>query len=433
MFVENEIDGDAFRQLDRESLKAMITKQGLLLKFEQKFKILSNSLDTTVTKDSTEHVVVIDDVKDYPVPGLSSKPSQKPLSDENVKEQSKIYGRFKSNAKLNEWQEAVNAAAFKIASKSPNKMYDRASLKTKAEAEARKSFVYKKKTGSRSKFVESVDKSNKQPRQSTDDRTKDISLVSLELQSLTAQSANKQKEIAQANDLHDYERCGKLHKELRALLVERQKAQNKLTDLQRRQAKHLNYMARKATSSNASSITTATSSSTATASKVDIRSFLKVRGTRDKNHDSGDDSGKSASKKRRLNLKDPSDKNIDSECIEVGGENANEETDSYEIAKVSDEKKASSMRIEEEVKDDQKSRENVIEASDDNAASSMMVEEEEKDGKNSSEEEMEASGGTNEPKERQRASEKILEVTGVKAAQGYSASLSVKGVDDYFL
>lgn len=75
---------------------------------------------------------------------------------------------------MNEWQEAVNAAAFKIASKSPNKMYDRASLKTKAEAEARKSFVYKKKTGSRSKFVESVDKSNKQPRQSTDDRTKDI-------------------------------------------------------------------------------------------------------------------------------------------------------------------------------------------------------------------------------------------------------------------
>ena len=123
----------------------MITKQGLLLNFEQKFKILSNSLDTTVTKDSTEHVVVIDDVKDYPVPGLSSKPSQKPLSDENVKEQSKIYGRFKSNAKLNEWQEAVNAAAFKIASKSPNKMYDRASLKTKAEAEAWKSFVYKKK------------------------------------------------------------------------------------------------------------------------------------------------------------------------------------------------------------------------------------------------------------------------------------------------
>lgn len=461
MFVENEIDGDAFRLLDRESLKAMITKQGLLLKFEQKFKELSNSLDTAVTKDSTEHVVVIDDVKDYPVPGLSSKPSKKPLSDEIVKEQSKIYGRFKSNAKLNEWQEAVNAAAFKIAPKSPNKMYDRASLKTKVEAEARKSFVYKKKTGSRSKFVESVDKSNKQPRQSTDDRTKDISLVSLELQSLTSQSANKQKEIAQANDLHDYERCGKLHKELRALLVERQKAQNKLTDLQRRQAKHLNYMARKATSSKASATTTATSSSTATASKVDIGSFLKVRGTRDKNHDSGDDSGKPASKKRRLNLKDPSDKNIDSECIEVGGKNANEETNSYEIAKVSGEKKASSMRDEEEVKDDQKSREDAIEASDDKTASSMMVEEEvkddrksteerieasgdkaassimveeeEKDGKNSSEEETEASGGKNEPKERQRASEKILDVTGVKAAQGYSASLSVKGVDDYFL
>lgn len=41
----------------------------------------------------------------------------------------------------------------------------------------------------------------------------------------------------------------------------------------------------------------------------------------------------------------------------------------------------------------------------------MMVEEEEKDGKNSREKAMEASGGKNEPKERQRASEEILEVT----------------------
>lgn len=99
----------------------------------------------------------------------------------------------------------------------------------------------------------------------------------------------------------------------------------------------------------------------------------------------------------------------------------------------SDDKAGSSMMVGEEVKDDRKSTEERIEASGDKAASSIMVEEEEKDGKNSSEEEMEASGGRNEPKERQRASEKILEVTGVKEAQGYSASLSVKGVDDYFL
>ena len=213
----------------------MITKQGLLLKFQQKFKQLSTSLDTVVTTDSTTPVVVTDDVKDHPVPALSKKPSQKPLSDEIVKEQSKIYGRYNANAKLNEWQEAVNAAAFKIALKSPNKLYDRASLKTNAEAEARKTFVYRKKSGSRSKFVES-EKPAKRAKQSTDDRTKEISLLSLELQSLTAQSANKQKEVAEANDLQDYERCGQLHKELRALLVERQKVQNKLSDLQKKQA-----------------------------------------------------------------------------------------------------------------------------------------------------------------------------------------------------
>ena len=39
--VDNEIDGDAFRLLNKESLKTIIQKQGPLLKFEQKYQQIS--------------------------------------------------------------------------------------------------------------------------------------------------------------------------------------------------------------------------------------------------------------------------------------------------------------------------------------------------------------------------------------------------------
>ena len=79
---------------------------------------------------------------------------------------------------MTRWQAAVSAAAFKIALKLPKKlMYDRASLKTSAEAEARKTFVYHKKTGSRSKFSDSEKPAAKRKEQSTDDRSDPINFL----------------------------------------------------------------------------------------------------------------------------------------------------------------------------------------------------------------------------------------------------------------
>lgn len=222
----------------------MIPKQGLLLKFDQKFKQIANNLETAspkvvLTTGSTTPVVVTDDVQSYPSPSpVCDEPSQKPLKEEIIKEQSKIYGRFRGDAKLTAWQEAVNAAALKIALKSPNEMCDRASLKASAEADARKTFVYRKKTVSRSKFAESEKSVPKTKKQSTDDRSKEINLLSVELQSLTAQSANKQKEVAHANNLKENKRCTSLHKGLGAMLVERQQVQNKHSDLHKKEAKH---------------------------------------------------------------------------------------------------------------------------------------------------------------------------------------------------
>ena len=336
----------------------MIPKQGLLLKFNQKFNQIANNLETgspTVdfTSDSTTPVVVTNDVQSYPSPSpVSDKPSQKPLKEEIIKDQSNIYGRFRGDAKLTERQEAINAAALKIALRSPNKMYDRASLKTSTEAEERKTFVYHKKTGSRSKFGESETSVPKSKKQSTDDRSKEITLLSVELQSLTAQSTNKQKEVAHANDLKEYEKCASLHKELRAMLVERQQVQNKLSDLQKKQAKHLTYMARKTTSS--SSRATATATSTVSATKVDIRSFLQVKTASDPNQDDCKESAEVASKKRRLDFKDITDKSI-----VVGVEVADDEKIGGEMVEINGVKEAPCVVLQDkpvsDKNDDEKS------------------------------------------------------------------------------
>lgn len=150
----------------------------------------------------------------------------------------------RENAKLTAWQEAVNAAAFKIATESPDMMYDRSLLKIQAEEEAQKIFVFKNKSGSRSKYEDSESKqSEKRKKKSSDERAKEIRMCSLELQSLTAECENKEKQIAQANGVKDYERCAILHKELRKLLREKQQFKNKLSELQKKEARHLKYLA----------------------------------------------------------------------------------------------------------------------------------------------------------------------------------------------
>ena len=240
-FLENDIDGDAFSLLNKESLRDMIKSQGLLLKFEEKFSQLQRSASC----DSASNVTIQDKSEsDNPVSQCSSRGSRV-LSEEMVREESKIYGRHKQNSKLTAWQEAVNAAAYEIATGSPDMMYDRSLLKIQAEEKARKTFIFKKKSGSRSKYEdsESKEQSKKRRKLSTDERAKEIRLCSLELQSLTAECENKEKQISQANDLKAYDRCAAMQKELRILLREKQQLKNKLSELQKKEARHLKYLA----------------------------------------------------------------------------------------------------------------------------------------------------------------------------------------------
>ena len=66
---------------------------------------------------------------------------------------SKIYGFTNDKAKLNAWRKAVTEAAFELAKEELDLLYNRAKLKTKAEAEARKTYIFKKRTGSHSVHI----------------------------------------------------------------------------------------------------------------------------------------------------------------------------------------------------------------------------------------------------------------------------------------
>ena len=128
----------------------------------------------------------------------------------------------------------MNHAFYNLVKLSPDKMYDRAVLKTAAEEEARKSYVFQKKSGSKSKYV-----SDKK----VNEREEAIKLCAINLQSLSEQSENKRKQIAQANDLKSYEECAKLHKELRSLLNEKGNVEQQPDKLKKKVKRHLRYAA----------------------------------------------------------------------------------------------------------------------------------------------------------------------------------------------
>ena len=130
--------------------------------------------------------------------------SSKSLSEDIIKDQSKIYGRnTKVNVKLSRWQDAVNDAAFNMVKKSPDKMYDRSLLKFLADEEARKTYVFQKKSGSRSNYVDH--RMKKREKLSADNRDEAIKLCSVNLKPLTEQCENKHKQITQASRLKNYE------------------------------------------------------------------------------------------------------------------------------------------------------------------------------------------------------------------------------------
>lgn len=206
-------------------------------------------------------------------------------------------------------------------------MYDRALLKVRAEEEARKKFVFKKKSGSRSVFAH-TEKVPKREKMSAESREKEVRLCSLELQSLTVQIAHKHRAIAHANSSSQFDLCAKLHKEYRALLVDKQNVQNKLTHLQKREGRHLKYITGKARMAREHKKEVV--GRVPDASKVDIRTFLTVRSEAQvaDNEDSNE-----SEETRKFEFEDRSGKDIGGNeeplaaCAEMGVPGTNKETE----------------------------------------------------------------------------------------------------------
>ncbi|KAJ7385942.1 hypothetical protein OS493_012270 [Desmophyllum pertusum] len=260
-------------------MKNMIKKQGLLLKFQHKFNQLHSSSSVTEKVNSSnpvsveEEIQVVEKRKDKAnqqrlsldvikensnpvsveeeiqvVEKRKDKANQQRLSLDVIKEKSKIFGRGKSSSSkktITSWQKAVNDAAFCIAQQSPERMYDRTQLKLHAEEDARKSYIFKKSSGSRTKFSNEEARPEKRPKLSINTREEEIGLCSLEIQALTGQAKEAQRKLSSAVTLKDFAMCSDLQTEYRRILVEKKKKEARLAELQIKQARHMKYMAKK--------------------------------------------------------------------------------------------------------------------------------------------------------------------------------------------
>ena len=122
---------------------------GLRLKFYTSFSQLSTDSKQYRKETNTEYQK--EQVMATPTTSHNNFNS---IGEKITAEHSKIYGRGKTvPLSLTDWQKAVNTSALAIASEDPSLLYDRVTLKMKAEETARATYVFKKKAGSRSVFM----------------------------------------------------------------------------------------------------------------------------------------------------------------------------------------------------------------------------------------------------------------------------------------
>ena len=160
-----------------------------------------------------------------------------------VEQESKIYGKGKEDSHLTDWQKAVNKSAYELAMADANMLYDRGTLKLEAEASARESYVFKKKTGSRSSLQESKlqDVAPKRIKISKEERGEKIASLSTEIEMAEKHIIAKQKLISKANTSRDYQLCDKVHKELRALTREKCNLEKQMKELKKKETKSTWY------------------------------------------------------------------------------------------------------------------------------------------------------------------------------------------------
>lgn len=127
----------------------MIPTVGLRLKFQSAFAEL---LPTCVTTQNPHPAT-----GDYSKRAHGAKATEKAIITENlvlgtvnlsedvVKEDSKIFGYQREPTVLTEWQRAVNNCALDLAKQNPNLMYERGKLRDIGEEKARETYILRRR------------------------------------------------------------------------------------------------------------------------------------------------------------------------------------------------------------------------------------------------------------------------------------------------
>lgn len=225
--------------LNSESIKEIVSAVGLRLKFQSAFANLKPT-----SKTSSETVAIADGVCDVEEeekvssgkPATVDSPRTGKLDEGFVKEHSKIFGHKNPAAKLTDWQNAVNGSALQLAMEDNTLLYDRGQLKLRAEEKARQTYVFKKKTGSRSTKLDGQ-ANIKRIKISQEERKGKITELSAEIEVIKKQITKKQNIISKANTVKDYQLCDKTHTELRELLREKGTYEKQLAEFQKKEAK----------------------------------------------------------------------------------------------------------------------------------------------------------------------------------------------------
>ena len=113
---------------------------------------------------------------------------------------------------------------------------DRGLLKLKAKEKARETYVFKKKSGSRSRKLDG-ESNPKRPKISQEERRGKITELSTEIELLRKQIATKQNIINKANTVKYFQLCDKTQTELRNLLKEKGKCEKQLAEVEKKEAK----------------------------------------------------------------------------------------------------------------------------------------------------------------------------------------------------
>jgi hypothetical protein len=111
--------------------------------------------------------------------------------------------------------------------------YNRAELKIKAEAEARKTYVFKKPSGSRSIHVQQENGPKpKRSKTSSNEQKEQVSSVSIQLELIKNQISSKQQLSSKASTVKDFPLCSKVQGEMRKLFQEKANHEKMLKMLQ---------------------------------------------------------------------------------------------------------------------------------------------------------------------------------------------------------